>query len=147
MFSPKLRGRFNADCVLDCFTIPGEGGGGQHSVNISQAVVSRVQQAAAARHGVAGDTPSYGEHLSRYLDILHSGIYLDILASSSGSVSKYLNISVSEQISDCSLLVAFINNTDPGSSYGAMAGWCWCWHLGGPTSDHWAGPGHIALVT
>ena len=51
MFSPKLRGRFNADCVLDCFTIPGEGEGGQHSVNISQAVVSGVQQAAAAGMG------------------------------------------------------------------------------------------------
>ena len=46
--------------------------GGKHSVNISQAVVSGLQQAAAARHGVAGDTPSYGEHLSRYIDILAS---------------------------------------------------------------------------
>ena len=145
MFSPKLRGRFNAECVLDCSIIPGKRGGGGGAA-VSQHFPGSGQRGPAgscSRHGVAGDTPSYGEHLSRYLDILHTAIYLDILTTSPGSVSKYLNISVSEQISDCSLLLAFINKTDPGSSYGATAGWCWGWHLGGPTSDHWAGPGHI----
>ena len=65
--------------------------GGQHSVNISQAVVSGVQQAAAARHGVAGDTPSYGEHLSRYLDILTS-IVPSTYLSWPAARGQYLNI-------------------------------------------------------
>ena len=99
--------------------------GGSIQSTFPMAVVSGVQQAAAARHGVAGDTPSNREpgpswHLFEYIDILASIVpstYLSILASSSGSVSRYLSRYRTAHCCSPSLI-----KLTPAA---AMEGWCW----------------------